>query len=137
MPSPSFKNGSLPQPVPTPPAKMLALPRPGNSPAFNDMANLVWVNTLWNMSVGVLCLTQESLDLWTGWLERFPGGLPSLDVLDINQATLEDWRDFLPRQAYDLTILHGAYAELQAGRLAAGYIAALVQAAPAGVVVLA
>jgi hypothetical protein len=113
MPSPIFKSSSSSQQsVSTPPAKKLALPCPGKSPTFNDQASLVWVSTHWNMSVGILCLIQESLDLWTGWLEQFPAGLPALDVLDINQVTLADWQAFLRGQSYDITLLHGAYAEL-------------------------
>lgn len=137
MSSPNFKSSFLSLFLSTPPAKRLALPRPGKSPTFDDLANLVWVSTLWKMPVGILCLTQESLDLWLGWLERFPAGLPALDVLDINQATLTDWQAFLRDQSYDVTLLHGAYAELQANRLSMFYVTALVNAAPNGVIVLA
>jgi hypothetical protein len=116
---------------------MLAVPSWGRkSPTFFDIAYLVWVNTLWDMSVGVLCLTQETLDLWDIWLKQFPDELPLLDLFDINQATLADWQAFLNGQAYDTTILHGACVELQAGRLSVDYITTLIEAAPAGVVVL-
>ncbi|NJN95563.1 MAG: hypothetical protein HC875_16365 [Anaerolineales bacterium] len=137
MPSPSFKRSFSPLSLTTSPAKRLALPRPGKLPTFDDLVNLVWVSILWEMPVGILCLTQESLDLWTGWLERFPAGLPALDVLDINQATLADWQAFLRDQSYDVTLLHGASAELQANRLSIPYVMALVNAAPDGVIVLA
>ncbi len=137
MTSPNFDRSSVQPAVPTPPEKMLALPRPGAVHTFNDIANLVWVNILWHKSVAVLCLTQEILDLWLDWLERFPAELPSLDVLDLDRASLDDWQVFLSRQSYDLTVLHGVYIELAAGRLSVGYVKALVDAAPAGVVVLA
>jgi hypothetical protein len=136
MSSSIFKSNFSTQSLSTSPAKKLVLPRSNKLPTFDDMANLVWVSTLWDMSVGILCLTQESLDLWTGWLERFPAGLPLLAVLDVNQATLEDWQAFLRRQSYDITLLYGAYAELQASRLSVPYINALVNTAPDGFIVL-
>lgn len=137
MTSPNLDCSSVQPAVPTPPEKMLALPRPGKVHTFDDIANLVWVNVLWHKSVAVLCLTHETLDLWLDWLERFPAELPALEVLDLDTATLGDWQLFLSRQSYDLTVLHGVYTELAADRLSVGYVKALVDAAPAGVVVLA
>jgi hypothetical protein len=104
---------------------------------FDDIANLVWVNVLWHRSAAVLCLSQEVLDFWLHWLERFPAELPALEVLDLDRATLSDWQSFLSRQAYDLTVLHGACAELAADRISAHYVGRLVEAVPGGVVVLA
>ncbi len=137
MTSPNFDRSSVQPVVSTPPEKMLALPRSGKVHTFNDIANLVWVNVLWHKSVAVLCLTQEILNLWQEWLERFPAELPSLEVFDLDSAALSDWQFFLSRQSYDLTVLHGVYTELAADRLSVGYVKALVDAAPAGVVVLA
>ncbi len=137
MTSPSF-NGSSARPASsTPPEKMLALPRPGQVHTFDDIANLVWVNVLWQKSAAVLCLNHEILDLWLDWLERFPVELPALDVLDVDHATLNDWQTFLSGQSYDLTVLHGACTELQADRLSARYVGLLVDAVSGGVVVLA
>jgi hypothetical protein len=104
---------------------------------FDDLANLVWVNVLWHKSAAVFCLTQEILDLWLHWLERFPAELPALEVLDLDRATLNDWQAFLSRQSYDLTVLHGVCPELAADRISARYVAELVNAVPGGVVVLA
>ncbi len=137
MPSPEFKpSNSLPSGSAAP-AKKLAVPRRGSTYQFEDLTSLVWVSCLWNKSAGVLCLGRESLDRWTGWLERFPNGLPSVEVLDLDQATLADWQHFLRGRGYDTVILHGAYAELRAGRLSTGYLAGLIDAIPAGVVVVA
>lgn len=136
MSSSNFKSGFSPQSLSTSPAKKLALPRSGQSPTFDDLANLVWVSTLWEMPVGILCLTQTSLGLWTGWLERLPTELPLVDVLDINQAPLTDWQAFLRNQSYDVTLLHGAYTELLANRLSLPYLTALVNAAPNGFIVV-
>jgi hypothetical protein len=58
-------------------------------------------------------------------------------VLDSNRATLRDWQRYLRSQPNDLTILHGACAELQASRLSVSYVAALVDAVPRGVIVVA
>jgi hypothetical protein len=43
----------------------------------------------------------------------------------------------LSRHSYDLTVLHGACAELAADRMSARYVGTLVDAVPGGVVVLA
>jgi hypothetical protein len=137
MTSPSFDRSSIQPAVSTPPEKMLALPRPGRVYTFDDIANLVWVNVLWHKSAAVFCLTQEILDLWLHWLERFPAELPALEVLDLDRATLNDWQTFLSRQSYDLTVLHGVCPELAADRISARYVAELVNAVPGGVVVLA
>ncbi len=132
-----LENSSSQLPTLTPPTKQLALPCSNASITFEAVANLAWVNILWDKSVGVLCLTEESLAQWTGWLERFPDELPAFDLLDLDQATLADWQKFLSGQAYDLVILHGAYIDLQAGRLSIRYLAGLIDAVPAGVVVVA
>jgi hypothetical protein len=60
-----------------------------------------------------------------------------MDVLNTNRATLADWKELLGSHAYDVTVLHGANAELRAGHLSLGYVKALVDAVPAGLVVLA
>ncbi len=136
MPSPSFDCSSV-QPTPsTPPEKVLAFPRPGQMHTFDDIANLVWMNILWHKSAAILYLTHEILDLWLNWLERFPTELPTLDVLDLNHATLSDWQAFLGCQSYDMTVLHGVCTELAADRLSARYLAGLVDAVPGWVVVL-
>jgi hypothetical protein len=137
MTSPSFDHSSTQPASSPPPEKMLALPRPGQVHTFDDIANLVWVNVLWHKSAAVFCLTQEILDLWLHWLDRFPAELPALEVLDLDYATLSDWEVYLSRQSYDLTVLHGVCAELAAGRMSTHYVGMLVDAVPGGVVVLA
>jgi len=63
--------------------------------------------------------------------------LAAFDLLDLNEAPLTAWQNFLGQQPYALTILHSACAELAAGRVTVSYIMALVNALPAGLVVIA
>ncbi len=116
----------------------MAIPAPGKQPVFEEIAGIALASALGcNQSVCVLCLTQEVLIRWTLRLEEFSAPVTVLDVLNTNRATLADWRDFLRDQAYDVTILHGAQSELQANRLSIGYVKALMDAVPSGLVVVA
>jgi hypothetical protein len=137
MTSPNVDRSSAQPALSSPPEKILALPRPGRVHTFDDIANLVWVNVLWHKRAAILCLTQDILELWLDWLERFPAELPTLEVIDLDAATLGDWQSFLSRQSYDLTVLYGVCAELTADRISARYVGRLVEAVPGGVVVLA
>jgi hypothetical protein len=83
-----------------------------------------------------LPLTQELLESWLRWLEQFPATVRLPEVLNIDQATLGDWRGFLSDQHYDITIFHGTCAELRADRLSVDYVVALANAMPTGMVVL-
>lgn len=119
------------------PGKFLALPGAGKTPTFNQVVEIVLAGIVCHLSVGVLCLTQAALDDWSNWPGQLAPSLATFDVLDLNQAALPDWQAFLSRQSYDITILHGACAELQASALSTAYVTALVNAAPAGITVLA
>jgi hypothetical protein len=88
-------------------------------------------------SVCVLCLTQELLERWMRELEQLSAPITLLDVLNTNRATLADWKEMLGSHAYDVTVLHGACAELRAGRLSVGYVKVLVDAVPSGLVMVA
>lgn len=119
------------------PGKSLASPTGGAPPTFNQIVEIVLAGIMCRLSVGVLCLSQAALDDWSNWPGRLSPSLARFDVLDGDQAALGDWQAFLSSQSYDMTILHGACAELQADRLATSYVTALVNAVPAGIIVLA
>ena len=119
------------------PGKALALPSAGTPPTFNQIVEILLAAMVCRLSVGVLCLTQAAMDDWSNWPGRLALSLAAFDLLDLNQAPLADWQAFLSSQSYDITVLHGACAELQANALSTGYVTALVEAAPAGTIVLA
>lgn len=122
---------------PQPPGRHLALPKPGKTHTFEEIAAMARVNALCGYTVCVLCLNEAIHHTWLRKLDKWPAPITLLDVLDSNRATLTDWQRYLRSQPHDLTILHGATAELQANRLAVRYVAALVDAVPGGVIVVA
>ena len=122
----------------TPTTKSLAIPAPGRKPTFEEVANIALVSaTVGNQSVCVMCLTQEVLERWTCRLGEFPAPITLLDVLNTNRATLNDWKAFLSSQTYDITVLHGIQSEFRAKRMSVGYVKALINAVPLGLVVIA
>jgi hypothetical protein len=118
--------------------KSLAIPAPGKRPSFDQVAAIALMGAITcNQSVCVLCLTQDLLERWMCQLEEFPAPVTLLDVVGNNRATLKDWKELLSSHACDLTILHGACVELRANRLSVGYVKALVDAVPSGLVMIA
>jgi hypothetical protein len=121
----------------TPTTKSLAIPAPGRRPTFYEVANIALVSAaVWDQSVCVMCLTQEVLERWLCRLGEFPAPVALLEVLNTNRATLNDWEAFLSSQTYDITVLHGVQSELRAKRLSCGYVRALIDAVPSGLVVM-
>jgi hypothetical protein len=101
------------------------------------VAGIALTAALCNLSVCVLCLTQGMLERWMRRLDEFSAPITLLDVLNTNPATLADWEAFLSGGSYDVVVLHGAQVELQANRLSVGYVKALVDAVPSGLVIVA
>ena len=116
--------------------KSLAIPAPGQQPSFDDVAGIVLTGALFDLSVCVMCFTQAGLDRWTRRLEEDHPSVTLLDILNTNRATLADWKEFLRTQAYDITVLYGTKPELEANRLSADYVKALVEAVPEGLVMV-
>ena len=117
--------------------KTLVIPGQGKRPTFEEVARVVLTGARCDLSVCVICLSPDTLVRWMAWLETLPGSVTLLDALNTNRATLKDWQTFLQNQTFDLTVLAGVEAELQARRLSVGYVKALVEAAPAGLVMVA
>jgi hypothetical protein len=128
---------SGPSQLHSPQTKSLAIPAPGRKPNFDDVAGIALTAALCNLSVCVLCLTQGMLGCWMRRLGDFSVPITLLDVLNTNRATLADWEVFLSGGSYDVIVLHGARVELQADRLSVGYVKALVDAVPSGLVMVA
>lgn len=121
----------------TPTTKSLAIPAPGREPTFDEVANIALVSAaVCDQSVCVMCLTHEVLERWLCRLGEFSAPVALLDVLNTNRATLNDWEAFLSNQIYDITVLHGVRSELHAKRLSSGYVRALIDAVPSGLVVI-
>lgn len=127
-----------PQPFKKPPlsGRMLALPVAGKVPSFTNIAGIVKMGLLYNQQVCIFCLTEKGLARWLEWVERLPAP-PQPELLNANHATLPDWVGYLNRHRFDLVVLSNAWAELQAGRLAVGYLNTLIRAIPAGLVMVA
>lgn len=117
--------------------KSLALPTGSQPPTLDEVVQTILAGVMCHLSVGVLCLAHLALDEWLDWPGRLLPSLARFDILDCDQATLSDWQTFLSSQSYDLIVLHGACAEMQAGQLAAHYVTALIDAVPSGVIVIA
>ena len=137
MSTPTLDHPDANQRLPLPPGRHLAIPRLGRTHTFEEIASVARVNALCGYRVCVLCLNEEAHTRWLSHLEEWSTPITLLDVLDSNRATLRDWQRYLRSQPNDLTILHGACAELQASRLSVAYVAALVDAVPRGVIVVA
>jgi len=123
----------------TPPlsTKTLALPTTENQRTFEEIAGMILMDALLGSSVCVVCLTDELLARWLKRLDGYDVPITLLDALNSNWATLTDWRAFLGGQPHDVTLLHGVMAEMKANRLSLGYVKHLVEAVPAGLVVIA
>lgn len=137
MPTPNPDHTNTDPRPPLQPGRHLAIPIPGRTHTFEEIARVARVNALCGCTVCVLCLNEEIYATWLCWTEEWPASLTLLDVLDSNRATLRDWQRYLRSQPHNMTILHGACAELQAGRVAVSYVAALVDAVPSGIIVVA
>ena len=118
-------------------SKSLAIPAQTEPPSFEEVSAIALMGaTICGQAVCVLCLTQELLERWVCQLEELPAPITLLDVVDTNRATLADWKELLSRDTHDVTVLHGAYPELKAKRLSVGYVMALVDAVPSGLVII-
>ncbi len=116
--------------------KSLVVPAPGTSPTFDDVADIALTAAFLEQAVCVICLTQEFLAQWMLKLNAFDAPIASLDTFDANRSTLADWEIFLSGQSYDVVVLHGVRAELQARRLSVSYVKSLMDAIPSGMVIL-
>jgi hypothetical protein len=117
---------SGPSQLHSPQTKSLAIPAPGRKPNFDDVAGIALTAALCNLSVCVLCLTQGMLGCWMRRLGDFS--------VPISYSSVECR---LSGGSYDVIVLHGARVELQADRLSVGYVKALVDAVPSGLVMVA
>jgi hypothetical protein len=116
--------------------KSLAVPAPGASPTFDNVADIALTAASFEQAICVMCLTQELLKRWMLKLNASDASVASLDTFDANRATLADWEAFLSAQSYDIVVLHGVRAELQARRLSVSYVKSLMDAIPSGLVML-
>lgn len=116
--------------------KQLAIPCPGKRPTFEEIAGIVHVGALYELSACVLCLTQSALEKWQARLETFPARLPRPRVLDANQVTLEDWRMILRQEDFNIIVLQDVKTRLDQKQLSVRYLQILVEVVPAGLVMV-
>ena len=119
-------------------SKSVVLPTEGHMPQPNALDNIVRVSVAFDIAVCIICFTQERLDHWLALEDDLPQTSTSrMHILNINRAPLADWLDYVEEEIHHVTLLSGAYTELQADRLATAYVQLLVEAVPEGLVVLA
>ena len=128
---------SSPGPPNKPPPKQLAIPVSDKPHTIAELTDLALVSALFGLSVCVLCLSTDTLPAWQAWRERYPLPAGQLRVLAIDTRSLAEWGLFFDHHPFELVILPGATAELQAHRLSAAYLAELVELLPAEMVVVA
>ena len=118
--------------------KSLAIPAKGTLPCFKDVFDIALTGAQFDLSVGVICLTEKMLERWMHSLEEVAEEFSAdPELLDANAATLEDWEAYLAGQSYNITVLSGAREELQHRRISVDYVKTLIDAAPVGTIVLA
>ncbi len=107
-------------------------------PQLEEIEGIVKVALVFDLSVCLICFTQDMHDHWQLTLEAHlaKADPAMLDVIDLSRATLADWTAHLQTTSHYLTILSGARAELQADRLSAQYVGQLVGAISAETVIL-
>lgn len=99
--------------------------------SFEEVVNIVKVGVRFDLAVGVLCWSRSLQTHWQSQVEQ----MPLLEVMDVNKATLPEWRTYLANHPYDILIFHGAQRAQQAGQLSAKYAERLVDSVPVGLLV--
>ena len=115
----------------------IAVPPPGTVPTFEQVFGLALVGAHFEQSVLVIYMTERALNGWHDRLEEQARPVDGLDLLDGRFAWSVDWRAFFGRKRYDVIVLHGVLSALQTLSLPFSYVKRLVEAVPAGLVVLA
>jgi hypothetical protein len=103
--------------------------------SFVAVASMAMMGVFCDLSVCVLCLRQDLLESWQQKLSKLPSD--RFDVHDLNRRTLSEWETFLAEREPDVTMFHGFHDEVRVRQLSADYLSALVDAVPAGTVIVA
>ena len=96
------------------------------------MAGIALTGALFDLSVCVLCWTEELRACWRARLKecRFVDRLDKFDLFDANQVTLAELEAILNQKMYDFVVLHGIQEIYQQQQLSGDCAAALVNATP-------
>lgn len=116
--------------------KYLAIPQHGTRYKFEEITHLILISLCVDLTIKIVSFTEENLAQWQIWLNSFSPNANLLELFDANQATLEDCVEFLSRYPGDVVVFHGACSELWANQVSVGYLATLIEAVPAGVVMI-
>ena len=118
-------------------SRRIAVPPPGAVPSFDQVFGLALVGAHFDQAVLVIYMTEQVLNGWQCRLEERAGPVDGLDLLDGRFAWSVDWKAFFGSKRYDVIVLHGVLSALQTLSLPFSYVKRLVEAVPAGLVVLA
>jgi len=119
------------------PPLQIAVPAPGRVPSFDGVFSLAVTSALFDQEVLVICMTEQVLTSWRLRLQQRARPVEGLALLDGRYAWSANWRAFFYSRAYDVTVLHGVHSALQDQSLPLSYTERLVDAVPAGLIVLA
>jgi hypothetical protein len=119
------------------PRRQIAVPAPGSIPSFDGVFSLALTSALLDGTVLVICMTEQVLTSWRRRLQQHARPVEGLALLDGRYAWSANWRAFFHSRAYDVTVLHGIRSGLQDQSLPLSYAERLVDAVPAGLIVLA
>lgn len=133
-----FLPSSLRHPIDPPHSdRRLILPSPEHHPTFEEVARIATIAALFQQAVCVLCLNRGVTEAWRRYTIPLGIEAANLDLLDYRDAQPAAWQAFLADKPRDLVVLHGAEAELHAGRLTPKMLLRLVQATNAALVMVA
>ena len=117
--------------------KSLAVAKTDAEPSFDHVARAAATALICDMSVQVLCLTDEQLQRWRRHFSHASVASANLQIRDLNRATLAEWRTAVGQCRPDMTVLAGFHAARHRQEISAEYANALIDAVPAGLVVMA
>ena len=117
--------------------RQIAVPAPGLIPSFDDVFGLAVTSALFDQTVLVICTTEQVLTNWRRRLQERARPVAGLELLDGQFAWSANWRAFFCSRSYEITVLHGLRSAFQDQSLPLSYTRRLVDAVPAGLIVLA
>ncbi len=119
------------------PGRQVAVPAAGVVPGFDNVFSLALTAALFDQAVLVICMTDEAMMGWQQRLAERGRPVEGLTLLDGRFAWSVNWRAFFRMKCYDITVLHGIHAALADQTVPRSYADRLVDAVPAGLIVLA
>lgn len=117
-------------------SRQIAVPAGGSAPGFASVCALAVTSAHLDQEVLVVCLSEEVLAGWRGWVWEHIQPL-GLAVVDGQFGWSVNWRAFFSQKAYDMTVMHGIHVALKEQDFPISYAKRLVNSVPRGLIVLA